>query len=1031
MISGLPTQSLIDQLISLEARPLTLYQQRIETLQAQRTAYGEVTARLLGLKGVISRFDDPAFFNAFSAQSGNESVLTATAGERAITGTFQFQVRSLVTNQQLIGGGFTDADSQPVGAGTLTFEMGNGRLDTDTRLEALNGGTGVRRGKIEIVDGEGDRATVDLTTAITVNDVLDAINNRTDINVTASVDGDRLVIEDDGGGAILVADLNGGQAAADLGIAGSNVAGTGRIVGQRIIFLSDRSPLSILNDGNGVSVGKLNQDIEFTVGDQTFTAGMRGLLKRTTYFEQLNSGNGVRTGTFRITNRAGASAEIVIDESIKTIGNLIDAVEDAGIDVSLSLGAADGRLLISDSSTPSEGETAGQLVVEDVSGFAAADLGIIADTDTATFSGNVVNRVNTLGDVLRAINFAVDDSDPANIVLNEDIVASIGASGRGIQLVSQSGVDFTVEAGESGSFAAEQLGLLGESANGTLAARDVLADLNSVLLSSLRGGSGVQLGEVKFTDASGASVELDLSVGQPSSVQQLIDRLNADLSSAGVGITASLNSARNGISFEDTSGGPGPTRILDTGSTGTLVADLFGAAGGIIQSTTGELNTGNAQLQYVSRTTRLETLGAGRGVAQGQFTIRSAAGGTVTVTLGANQKTIGDTLDFINALSDSIGVEARINANGDGIELIDRSGSDGTLTVTDVGASTTARDLNLAGDGTESQVDGETVQSIDGSFEYSVDVDGDDTLNDVQTKINELGLDVSASVINDGGLAPYRLIVTSNVSGTCGALTLDAGTTGLSFDTLVRAQDAVVFFGGAGADSPIVLTSSTNTLSNVLPDVTINLTGTSDQPVELNISQDIDQIVTDIETFVSTYNGVLDAIGEHTKFDAETNERGLLFGENSINTVRNRLRSSITRKSAGAPPGFDRLIFVGVRTGSGGRLTFDAERFRELYSENPESIETLFTQEETGFGDAFDKVLDDLTRDIDGLLSRRDDVLSDREDILNDRITNLQDLLARKRQRLERQFQGLETSLSGLQGAQNSLSALVGLTGGG
>ncbi len=1032
LLSGLPTQSIIDQLIALESRPMLLLQGRVQRIQAQRTAYAELSARLLGLKSTVARFDETQFFRASAAQSSDESVLTATAGEGAAQGTFQFQVRSLVTNHQLLSGGFVDTDRQPVGAGSLSFEIGHGRLDSATALGSLNGGDGVRRGTIEITDSSGDRASIDLTTALTVQDVVSEINANTQIAVQARADGDHLVIEDTAGGSLTVRDLSGGHMAEDLGIVGSSDSGA--IAGSAVVFLSDQTQLSVLNDGNGVSAGNVGRDIEITSGTNTFTVSLRGLLEQPTNLDVLNNGNGVRNGTIRITNRAGESAEIVIDDSVESIGDVIGAIESAGIDISVTTGAVAGQLVITDESTPGDSATPHNLTIENVTGQAASDLGIVVDTDQTTFTGSEIHRISTIGDVLRAINFAVDDRDPTNPIHNEDIVASIGSTGRGLSLNSLSGTQFSVASGDERSSAAEELGLL-TAPNTTPTnhtGRDVLAGLNTVLLSSLNGGAGVSLGEVKVWDADGDTVIIDFNEtppGPPGSVQAFITRFNTETAAAGVGVTARLNDAGNGILLEDTSGGSGRAQLNDVGSLGgTTVADLFGASE--VLATNGVIDSGNAQLQYVSRSSLLEDMNFGRGVNHGRFVITASTGAAVSINIGANQRTVGDVIDFINASAGGVGIEARINAQGDGIEIVDRSGGTGTFKVVDESGTTVARDLNIAGEGSSFEEDGESYERIDGSYEYHLAIDADDTLADVRQKIEDLGIDINASIINDGGGSnPFHLIVSSGVSGTRGQVVVDSGDTDLSFDTLVRAQDAVVFFGGSDAENPIVLTSSTNTLSDVLENVTINLTGTSDAPVELSITRDVDRIVTDLGSFVSSYNGALESIEQHTSFDAETDVRGTLFGENTVNLVQNRLRSAVTGSVPGARDGLDRLILVGVSVGNGGRLSFDEDRFRELYTEDPEAIEALFTTEDTGLGDRLDTMLDDLTRSFDGLLTRRDDLLGGREALFNTRIDALEEQLERKRARLERQFQGLETSLANLQGAQSAVGTLASLAG--
>jgi flagellar hook-associated protein 2 len=266
--------------------------------------------------------------------------------------------------------------------------------------------------------------------------------------------------------------------------------------------------------------------------------------------------------------------------------------------------------------------------------------------------------------------------------------------------------------------------------------------------------------------------------------------------------------------------------------------------------------------------------------------------------------------------------------------------------------------------------------------------------------------------------------VNSLISGVRGRMLLDSGDTGLSMSTLVAPRDAVIFLGGSDAESPVVLRSPSNTLNEVLDGVTIDLVGTSDQPVDLSVTQDVDAIAADLGAFVDAYNGVVDRLDELTSFDAESLSRGVLFGDSTVDVIRSRLRGAVTGQFEGVSVGISRLSAVGVTTVSGGRLSFDEEKFREVYASDPEAVEQLFTAEEAGFGDKIENVLDELTRSFDGVLAEKDTTLESQVELLNDRIAELEVLLDLKQARLERQFQGLEQSLAALQAQQTALTVL-------
>src|SRR5581483_9361800 len=88
-------------------------------------------------------------------------------------------------NQRLVSAGFASANST-VGAGTITIKQG-GSVATQTSLAQLNGGAGVAAGTIRITSGNGTSATVNLSTAQSLSDVVADINNTAGIGVTAAL----------------------------------------------------------------------------------------------------------------------------------------------------------------------------------------------------------------------------------------------------------------------------------------------------------------------------------------------------------------------------------------------------------------------------------------------------------------------------------------------------------------------------------------------------------------------------------------------------------------------------------------------------------------------------------------------------------------------------------------------------------------------------------------------------------------------------------------------------------------------------
>lgn len=1023
LMTGIDIQGLVESLMAIEARPVRLLERQMAGLDAERAAFMTLSAKLLSLKLAVTPLRSGVTFRPYEARSSNESVLTATASSSASAGSFSFRVRQMVQTHQLISSGFNDPSRSTVGTGTITVEVGGGRLDKDTELNFLNGHQGVRRGTIRITDRNGSSAEIDLRAMITVSDVLDAINGAEGVNVRANVQGDSIAITDLSGGtsSLLIEDISGGHAAEDLGIAGIDTTGT--LVGTDLVALTAQTPFEVLNDGNGVRMNSMGADLQIKLGgaEDWLDIDLGEDLRWETSLDRLNRGQGVRLGEIKITTRDGVATTVDLSDAatIKTIADVRDAIT-AAADVAVTI--IGSHLMISDST-----DADGTLKIENgFEGYTASDLGIEGESSAgqSTINGeDIYTFLATLNDVISSINAAAAGQ----------LTAQLSSDSKRLELISQTG--FLEVRSFEDSNTAEDLGIARQtSTGGTLTGNRVVSGLNSVLLASLNGGSGIGLGLIEIQDRSGAWGEVDLSGAET------LDDVLAAINSAGtVNVRAELNQAGTGIKITDLTGSTAANlRITDINS--TAAADLKIAIDGSVDF----VDSVNNQVQYISETTLLSELDAGRGISSGSFAITDTAGGQARITLAINlldEMTVGDLMDRINNES-SINVTATINSTGDGILLTDEAGGEGTLAVT-AGQGTAARDLRLLGVADEA-----APGIIDGSYEYRLDVDGSDTLETVIDRLKEMGAPVSATIINDGSeINAYRLSLTSTISGRAGRLVYNAGDTDLNLFELVEAQDAVIFFGGDDAASPIVASSNTNTFINMIPGLTVEVQGVSDSPVTVSVTQDLDSVVEKVQKFVDDFNGILDLLGDYTKYNKETEEAGILLGDMNVDLIRNRLYSGVRATIKGMGD-IQRLSTLGIRIHRGAKLEFDVETFREKYNEDREAIETFFSmfdqkgyneahakgdravdlfyaQADMGVAHKLDRMLEVLTRNQGGVLARITEGYDKRKENFTDRIEYLEELLDNKEKRLYRQFYNMELAISQMQGMQAALSSFT------
>ena len=589
--------------------------------------------------------------------------------------------------------------------------------------------------------------------------------------------------------------------------------------------------------------------------------------------------------------------------------------------------------------------------------------------------------------------------------------------------------------------AARDLGILTASpgvGSSTVDGNRLITGLNSVLVRNLNGGAGLG-GETTLTITDRNGGNDTFTIDELGSLSDIISQIN---SSSNIAVTASLNSSGTGLLITDTSNRSSNLTIAGN------AADDLGIQADVAANT---IEGTNLQLRYVSEATLLSDLNYGRGVGTGVFRITDGYGNVADVNIDSDALTLFDIIQEIN--SRGLAIKARVNDNGDGLLLKHdpnnaspvETGEPFVAIKVESLSGTTAADLNLLG---EADAVGE---DIDGSYERVVTLAISDSLSDVVGKINDAGIPVSASIINTGsGATPFRLNFSSNITGRLGELIIDSGGVDLGLTTLSDGRDAKVFFGSDDPSQGFLITSSSNSISDVVPGVTIDLVSASDDPVTVTVTRDTQKIEDAVFQFVTTFNDAIGRINDYDSFDVDTEERGPLLG----NSTTARLRSALYRVAQGLATGvetqYQRLSQVGIRIGAEGVLTFDKDKFREAYENDPQAVENLFAAfkgsttttkeiapgvtvnvtEQTftvlGFGDLFDQLLDGLTNSIDGTMTLADQVFQDQIDLTKSRIDAFDVRLGVHRARLERQFVAMETALAQLQGMNNALLSLSG-----
>ncbi len=162
--------------------------------------------------------------------------------------------------------------------------------------------------------------------------------------------------------------------------------------------------------------------------------------------------------------------------------------------------------------------------------------------------------------------------------------------------------------------------------------------------------------------------------------------------------------------------------------------------------------------------------------------------------------------------------------------------------------------------------------------------------------------------------------------------------------TIQNSQDAIVQLGSSeNGGSPILMYSSSNTITDLIEGVTLELRSTSNgEPVEIIISEDRSQIKSQIREFVNKFNEYQDFVDSQFSYELESNQAGVLLGDVSLMMLHNDLRSTISSIVEGRPDTMKMLSQAGIKFDSNGKLTFDESIFNQKIEDNYNDLVRLF-----------------------------------------------------------------------------------------
>ncbi|MDA8090888.1 MAG: flagellar filament capping protein FliD [Nitrospiraceae bacterium] len=337
-----------------------------------------------------------------------------------------------------------------------------------------------------------------------------------------------------------------------------------------------------------------------------------------------------------------------------------------------------------------------------------------------------------------------------------------------------------------------------------------------------------------------------------------------------------------------------------------------------------------------------------------------------------------------------------------------------------------------------------------GGQTYSNSLDGAVSAINAASQANSLG--VSASVINNG--STYQLVISSSATGAANRFKVmvdpsgssaygdangTAGINQLAFDPTYNSNGSVSGYGTytnmqqsmAGLDANLSLngisvTRSSNTISDLVSGVTLNLLQTSASPVNLTVANDNAGFTTQINSFISTYNTVMSGIN---KALGTQSAPGSLYGDNLTQGLRESLYNMTTTAFNGTS-----LAGLGITHDDTGNLALNTTVWNAALAANPNQALGAINQMATSLQSTMNTYMNNLIPNAESGLNSQISLFQQQEQQQQDELNIIQQTLTKEFQNMEQTLGTLNqnsTSMSNMLSSSSSTSTSSGSTTGG
>lgn len=311
-----------------------------------------------------------------------------------------------------------------------------------------------------------------------------------------------------------------------------------------------------------------------------------------------------------------------------------------------------------------------------------------------------------------------------------------------------------------------------------------------------------------------------------------------------------------------------------------------------------------------------------------------------------------------------------------------------------------------------STVQNGTLQFSSGDNQFDIVVaDGSNSLTALRDAINDSqdNTSISASIINvDGG---SRMVLTAKQAGTAGIIdvTRTSGNTDGGFNETTGARDASLIVHG------FTITSSSNTITDAIEGITLNLTGIGKSTV--NSERDTTSLRESVDEFVVKYNSMASTLTSLSNSD--------LQGDQLPRGIDSRMRAAFLGSVDLGNGDNTTALELGFTFDRYGTLSIDDSVFSDAVDTDVNRYVAAFADTDNGLASRFTELVNEYT-EAGGVIDIRQDGVDTRKSNIDDQIDRLEYRLEKISTRLRAQFTAMDLVVTNLNNTSGYLASQLG-----